>query len=128
MTTFKTLVAAMLITSSIAFAHGEQKPGPHGGEIRMSGAFHTEVKSAANSKLKIYLLDMKFQSPTTQNSTVEVAFEGHKFQKAVCEKQKDYFSCEFSESILNKPGKLHVTAIRNNQKGSMVHYATPLKF
>lgn len=124
----KTLIVAFLITSSAAFAHGENKAGPHGGEIRMPGAFHTEVLSPANNKVKVYLLDMKFQSPTNLNSKVEVKFEGNKIQEAVCEKQKNYFSCEFKEEVMNTSGKLHVNATRNNQKGSMVHYVTPLKF
>ncbi len=128
MKTYRTLIAAFLITSSSVYAHGEQKPGPHGGEIRMPAAFHTEVLSPASNKLKIYLLDMKFQSATTVNSTVDVAFEGKRIHEAVCEKENDYFSCEFKEAVLNTSGKLHVTAIRKNQKGSMVHYATPLKF
>jgi hypothetical protein len=124
----KALIVAFLITSSTGFAHGEQKAGPHGGEIRMPGLFHTEVLSPAKNKLKVYLLDMKFQSPSTVDSAVQVKFKGNQTHEAVCVKQDDFFNCEFDEAVMNTAGELHITATRNNHKGSMVHYATPLKF
>lgn len=128
MKTFKTIVAALIITSSTAFAHGEHKPGPNGGEIRMPGPFHTEVVSEGAKKLKIYLLDMKFQSPTTEGAELEVRFEGEKSSQATCEKEANFFDCTFGEEVLTSQGQLYVKATRLNKKGSLVVYQTPLKF
>ena len=128
MKTFKSLLIALLITSSTVFAHGENMQGPHGGEIRMPGAFHTEVVTEGPRDVKVYLLDVKFESPTTENSSVSLRFEGDQNSEATCTKQEAYFACRFEKEVLNSKGTLHVTANRQNKKGRMVHYPTPLKF
>src|SRR5690606_25901467 len=101
---------------------------PHGGEIRMPGAFHTEVVKLGPKKISVYLLDMRFKSPTTVNSSVSVEFEGVKKSKGTCQKESDHFTCTFDTEIMNTEGKLHVKAIRDNKKGSLASYKTPLLF
>lgn len=123
---FKAVLLTSLISSSAAFAHGENKPGPHGGGIRMPGAFHTEVVALNSKTLNVYLLDMKFQFPITANSSVDVKFEGTKSSKAICEKESDYFKCTFDTEVMNTKGKLLVRAIRDNKKGTVANYETPL--
>lgn len=53
-------------------AHGEEKPGPNGGEIRMPGAFHTELKQVGR-EFHVYLLDLEFKNPMIENSGVEIS-------------------------------------------------------
>lgn len=125
MKTFKAILAALLISGSTVFAHGEQQSGPHGGEIRMPGNFHTEVVQVSPAKLKVFLLDMKFQSPTTNNSSVSLSFDGNETR---CAKQSDHFVCAFDRPVMNTKGELSVNAIRDDKKGKIVKYATPLKF
>lgn len=47
------LTSAIALSWSSSFAHGEGKPGPNGGEIRMPGAFHTEAITVEKNKLKV---------------------------------------------------------------------------
>lgn len=123
------LVTSLFLGKAVAFAHGENKPGPHGGEIRMPGAFHTEVVLVTANKLKIYLLDINWKNSTVTNSSVDANFSGHHKSQAVCEKDKDAFLCSFDESVnLKHQGTLVIKAIHNNQKGNAVEYKTPLKF
>lgn len=64
------LLSVQLVTGTAALAHGEDKPGPNGGEIRMPGAFHTEVKGKSR-EFEVFLLDIDFKNPTITNSSVE---------------------------------------------------------
>ena len=64
------LIISILISSLVgltAFAHGEDKPGPHGGHIRMPANFHTEVIQDLDGSFHIYLLDMQFKEPIVKN-------------------------------------------------------------
>ena len=123
------LAAAMLFSHAAAFAHGEDKPGPHGGEIRMPGAFPTEIILVAQNKIRIYLLDMNWKNPTVKNSNMEVTFHGRHRSEADCRKEKEAFLCSFEEDVnLKHKGKLEVKAVRDNLKGNVAEYKTPLKF
>lgn len=123
------LVMSLLLGHVMAYAHGEDKPGPHGGEIRMPGAFHTEVLSVAPNKVKVYLLDINLKSPTVSDSTVEASFKDHQNSNVICEKEKDAFLCSFDESVnLKSKGTLVIKAIRKKQKATATaEYKTPLK-
>lgn len=93
-------VFIIAIGSSIAFAHGEVKAGPHNGFIRMPGAFHTELVLVGKNKLK-----------------------------AECAVQRNYYLCSFPKSVdLTKTRQLKVLSFRKEQKGSEVTYPPPLKF
>ncbi|MBL7663555.1 MAG: hypothetical protein JNM93_00365 [Bacteriovoracaceae bacterium] len=121
------LFLGLMLNFSLVFAHGMNKPGPNGGEIRMPGPFHTEAKAEGANKLKVYLLDMNFKNPVTANSSVEVTFSGHHKTKASCEKSKDYFLCSFEGGVdLQKEGTIEIKAVRDSKKGSIATYKTPL--
>ncbi len=112
---------------SLAWAHGEDKLGPHGGYVRMPGAFHTEVKISGH-EVQVYLLDMEWKNPTVENSTVRVSYQGDaKISKLKCNALKNEFSCELPKSFNSKRGKLRVTAVRNGAKGGVAEYNIPLK-
>lgn len=115
--------AVMIFGASFVFAHGEDKPGPHGGVIRMPGAYHTEVVVLGKNRLRIYLLDINWKNPSVKNSSVGVTFGG---EKAQCEKKKDSFVCEFGSGVdLTTKGKLVVESMREKQRGNVVEYGTP---
>lgn len=117
---------ALLITFT-AFGHGENKPGPHGGQIRMPGNFHTELV-VEGSTAKIYLLDMAFKNPITEKSSVIVTAEGKSGTvKPHCVEKKPFFECHFSQEV-NKYSNVVIKAVRKGQKGKEAHYSLPLKF
>lgn len=117
-----------LIVSSQAFAHGEDKPGPHGGYIRMPGAFHTELVPTGKRELNAYLLDVSWQNPSVKDSKIAIIHQESK-ASSKCTKKSDLFQCVFPKSVdLTKPGKLLVNGTREGQKGNEVIYNLPLKF
>lgn len=117
---------ALLVTLS-AFGHGENKPGPHGGEIRMPGSFHTELV-VEGSTAKIYLLDMAFKNPLTGKSSVTVSAEGKSVSvRPHCVEKKTFFECHFPQDLKNYISLL-IKPVRSGQKGKEVRYALPLKF
>lgn len=129
MKTFKSTIVALSLTSSLCFAHGEDKPGPNGGSIRMPGNFHTEVVSLGKNKIKVFLLDVSFANPTVIESSVNVTFQTRKTFKSQCEKNENAFVCTFDSAVdLNSKGKLLINATRDKQTGNVAEYATPLKF
>lgn len=108
-----------------AWAHGEDKPGPHGGFIAMPGAFHVELVPVDARRLKVYLLDIHWKNPSVVNSAVELT---NGVTAASCGVKADHYLCEFGSKVdLNKKGELRVTAVRENQKGNVVQYSLPLK-
>lgn len=110
-----------------AFAHGEDRPGPHGGEIRMPGGFHTELVAVGPKRLRIYLLDIHLSRPSVADSSVEASFAGPEKVEARCRKEKDSFLCSFDGNVnLEKSGEITVVATREKQKGSAAKYKTPL--
>lgn len=72
----KTIVTGLLLSifSTHASAHGENKPGPNGGYIRMPGAFHTEIVPNGKHKIKVYLLDIEWKNPSVINSKLEISY------------------------------------------------------
>lgn len=123
------LTLAVALSGSFAFAHGEDKPGPSGGEIRMPGAFHTEAITLEKNKLKVYVLDINWQNPTVEDSSVEATFVGHHKSKAKCAKEKDFFVCSFGDDVnLKGKGTLEIQASYKKQKGNTATYKTPLKY
>ncbi len=119
------LIISSLLLTSIATAHGEDKPGPHGGFIKMPGAFHTEVK-LEDGVIKIWLLDISFKNPLIEKSSVEVTtLSSGKSKPLACERKTDYFSCNLSKE-LKKGDHIVVKAVRNEAKGNEAHYEWPL--
>ncbi len=124
------LVATMAIAPD-AFSHGEDKPGPNGGFIKMPGAFHTEVVLESKSALKVFLLDMEWKNPSVVNSSVEV-LANTKDQKSTiqanCTQKATFHLCKFSKDTnLKKKGSLTVKAKREGAVGNSVDYDLPLR-
>lgn len=126
---FKNSMTLMLVfISHFLWAHGEDKEGPHGGFIKMPGAFHTEVLVEEKNSIRVYLLDMEWKNPSTTNSKVSLALGDKAGTKAQCEIKENYYQCRFPGSIdLNKKGTLKLSAQREGKEGVMVSYHLPLK-
>ncbi len=128
------LIKMMLGLTSLFFAisalaHGEDKPGPHGGFIRMPGAFHTEIVPVEGQKFYVYLLDINWKNPSTKDSSLVLTFKKSKQSiEAKCQITSDFYVCEFSKNVdLKKKGKLEVLAQREKQQGNLITYDLPLK-
>lgn len=114
------------LSAQIAFAHGEDKPGPNGGFIRMPGAFHTEVIPVSKNELKIYLLDIKWEKPSVKKSSLQIKYNDS--TDAECKIQRNFYTCTFPKSVdLTQKGNLKVTAERDGQKGMEMQYPLPFK-
>ncbi len=113
----------------VVWGHGENKPGPHGGHIRMPGAFHTELVMKSKKELNVFLLDMEWANPTTEGSSVKVILKsGTKESLLTCETAKDHFRCKTSKGVsMALPGKVEITANRKGASGGLAVYELPLK-
>jgi len=121
------ILTIILTSSSQAFAHGEDKLGPHLGFIQMPGAFHTEVVKITNKKFKIYLLDLEWKNPTVKDSTVEATLISKSVEElAVCDAKDVYYECRLKNGSLKK-GTLNIKAKRGDLIGSVAVYDLPLK-
>ena len=125
---FKIVFLLSLLTNlNLAFAHGEDKPGPNSGYIRMPGAYHTEIIQDGKSALKVYILDLQFKNPSTDQNKLEISHSSK--VKATCEPKDNYYQCTFPETVdLSKKGNLTVASQRKDQVGMVVSYPLPLKF
>lgn len=113
-----------LFLVSYAFAHGENKPGPHGGHIRMPGAFHTELLLQTHMA-KVYLLDIGFKNPITKNSTIIMKVgSGQNLKQVACSEKFDYFECHIPDIKAVK--EIQVKAMRNGETGKEITYSLPL--
>lgn len=120
-------IGFFLLTFSIA-AHGDDKPGPHGGKIQMPGAFHTEVLNYQNKGFKVYLLDINFENPISKNSIVKAKIKANDKEFALnCAPHPDHFYCEKNSSNVKGEGDLYILAERNNAKAVEVKYQLPIK-
>lgn len=122
------LIITGLLLPTMTLAHGEDQPGPHGGSIRMPGAFHTEVLVNNDKSVQVYLLDMNFKNPTTKDSKVELKIENKKKVSTFkCAPMDDHFHCHSEDKSLQK-GQLIVQATRENAVGNEAVYDLPLKY
>ncbi len=113
--------------ASSAFAHGEDKPGPHGGVIRMPGAFHTEVVAQGDNAIDVYLLDINWKDPIIKDSSISVSHvDGERQTTLKCQPIENHFSCA-NDSISTKSGSLTVKASRLGMQGIEVNYPLPLR-
>lgn len=121
------ILTITLVSSSLAFGHGEDKLGPHSGFVRMPGAFHTEVVKITNKKFKIYLLDIEWKNPSLKDSSVEATLATKSGEEqAVCETKDNYYECSLKNGSLKK-GVLNIQAKRENATGGIATYKLPLK-
>ncbi len=121
-------VTFVLLSPLFAFPHGEDKAGPHGGFIRMPGAYHTEIVLDGKNKLKVYLLNMQWKTPSIVNSKLQISYVGKDTLSATCKTEKNFYLCTFSAAVdLTKEGSLKVASQREGQEGMEVTYPLPLK-
>lgn len=119
----KILLSLLVMSSINAFAHGENKPGPNGGHIRMPGAFHTELVLNSQSA-KVYLLDVSFKNPTTVNSQVTVLLQDKEIS---CVRKQDHFDCPIPAKLTHL-SEIGVKAVRDGVIGREAKYPLPLSF
>lgn len=131
---FQAFSAGLLILSNAAtaFAHGEDRLGPHKGYVRMPSNYHTEVLTAGSNRLKVYLLDISWRNPSVKDSSVQIMHRSStaaaKNTPAQCEIKGSYYLCTFPRGInLRRAGTLVVNSQREGQKGIEVSYALPLR-
>lgn len=121
------ILTALLISSFNVFGHGENKPGPHGGSIQMPGAFHTELLLKPGMAT-VYLLDIAFSNPTTENSKVALTvIHNAKSVIVECTANKTFFECPFPQKLTPLTG-IKINAVRKGLKGKEAFYPLPLLF
>lgn len=122
------LFVILLVGAKFAYAHGEDKPGPHGGIIRMPSGFHSEVVPMDARSFKVYLLDFDFKDPISRNSKVDgiVVTETKKFP-VQCQSKSEYFECNIQGSDTSLKGKLKLNTIRDGMSGAEMSYDLPLR-
>jgi hypothetical protein len=117
------VILILLSLSTIAYAHMEHMPGPHKGQIRMPGAFHTELVLEGQTA-KVYLLDVNFKNPEIKNSSVILKTKNSSIIRNVnCIQKTDYFECQVPDS--HNIEALLLKATRLGLSGKEVVY--PLK-
>lgn len=118
----------ILNTATYAWAHGEDKPGPHGGHVRMPGGFHTELMLDDKQDAHIFLLDLEFKNPTVKDSKIEIkAVHGKKEVPFTCSVMGgNHFHCVANQKYSPK-SELHIKATRENAVGNEAIYKLPLK-
>ena len=122
------ITGVLLWTLEGAFGHGMDKPGPHGGQIQMPGAFHTEVLEASPGLLHVYLLDDEFKNPVTQNSSVTLKLGKQTKAPIGCQVESSFFKCELPSTVkLTKGESLQFTVSRKGAPAVAV-YKWPLAF
>ena len=126
MHTITALIFSTLTVLSVnLFAHGEDKPGPHGGYIRMPGSFHTEVVKE-KAGYRVYLLDINWKNPSVLDSSVSANIQvGKKKTELTCAKESNSYFCKSSN---REEGVLNIDAKREGQKGMTSSYKLPLSF
>ncbi len=124
-------IAIALLNPMISLAHGENKPGPNGGYIKMPGGFHTELvwESQKAANFKIYLMDLSFQNATVEQSQVSAIFtQGALTKEAICKPEKNFFSCRLEGVKDFTDGTLTVKAKRLGSGAGPAVYKFPLSF
>ncbi len=111
------------LSGSLALGHGENRPGPHQGRIKMPGAFHTELVPIDPQNFRIYLLDANLKNPTVKKSSVEVELRTAKEIVPIpCKAEEIFFSCKLPQG--KSLEKTMTIAIKARHKGGPVGLAT----
>lgn len=107
---------ALLLGSNLALAHGEDRPGPNGGEIRMPGAYHTELVKRSDTSFLVYLLDLEFRNPLVKDSKVQMIVKDKGAELTIpCEPNGEAFLCKLEKAL--KPGdEMKIRSIRLGSK------------
>ncbi len=123
---FVTIFITALISSTV-FAHGMNKPGPNGGNIRMPGTYHVELVSDKNI-LKIYFLDMNFKPISISNAAANVSLNGATSQAVECAKGTEYFSCDLKKINLRNYKEIQLQTSKAGEKAVLSTYKLPLDY
>ncbi len=124
------LLGVALAMPGSATAHGTSDPGPHGGEIRMPGAFHVEAV-ARDDALRIYVLDMQFENPTAEAASIEARLDQAGREIPLdCEASTEIkaFTCPLPDNARLDNGKLVIEATRKGKPAEPARYDLPLKW
>ncbi|NUM89268.1 MAG: hypothetical protein HUU37_08705 [Bdellovibrionales bacterium] len=113
----------LLLTPALALAHGEDKPGPHGGAIRMPGAFHTEAIVSDTGDLYVYFLDVNFQQLSPKLFKLGAALGS---ETASCTTKAERSECKFPSPLMGKTGKLVLKLQKGKGPKSEAVYELPL--
>jgi len=118
------------VIASPLFGHGENKPGPNKGYIRMPGAFHTEVVPNGDDSFTVFLLDVHFKNPTTERSSVVASINiGTVVTPVVCAPKDSVFECTLPKNTKLTEGTLEIVATRQGSvAGGPARYLLPLSF
>jgi len=126
---FYILIATLISVNS--FGHGENKPGPNGGFIRMPGVFHTEVVfDKKDDSFHLFLLDIEFKNPTVKNSSVDAILEQKRNKKVQfsCEVTGgNHYHCKPDKGYVKDSGKLVLKVRRDGAEGTS-EYELPLRW
>lgn len=121
----------VFLIPAISWGHGEDKPGPNGGFIRMPGGFHTEVVPLGKDRVKVFLLDIQWENPSIKNSSVNLYLSKHRQKKNVygdCKIELNYYLCTLPRGTdITKKGKITVKAQREGMMGNEAIYDLPLR-
>jgi hypothetical protein len=120
---------SMIFIASKAEGHGEGKLGPHGGHIRMPGAFHTEFTLDHGARrARVYVLDMNFKPFTTESAEIKVSYV-HKAGRVPlsCHRLRSFFECQVPMTIKLDVGSINLEAKISGHQGIEVAYALPLR-
>ncbi len=123
-----TLLGGLALVCTAAFGHGEDEPGPHGGEIRMPGAFHVEAIERENA-LRVYLLNMQFEQPQVRDSSVTARLKrGGETVQLNCSVADNApaFRCPVPEGATLERGTLSIEATRAGKPANAAEYDLPL--
>lgn len=124
----KYLILALSLVPTLANAHGGDKPGPHGGNVEMPGAFHTELVLDKDQSAHIYLIDINFQNSTTKDSSVKVFARNKKTEVPFnCSVMQDHFHCIPTKKY-SATSEIVIKAVREKAVGNDAVYKLPLKF
>lgn len=113
----------LLLTPTLALAHGEDKPGPHGGAIRMPGAFHTEALLSNKGNLEVYFLDVNFKPLSPKHFTIRATLGS---ETAKCATKAARVECKFPSPLTGKTGKLVLGLQKKGGPKSEATYDLPL--
>lgn len=124
------IVSLAFILPTVSMGHGDDKPGPHGGYIKMPGAYHTELVFEKEYNFYFYLLDANFQSPIVIDSSIDVVFKTSDLEiPQSCKPKEIYFLCVMPEGVTAATlNKIVVKSKRANKVGRDVVYGFPLHF
>ena len=115
----------IILTGFQVFAHGEDKPGPHGGKIEMAKNVHTEVAADKDGSFHIFLLDGNLLNPTVKNSSLDAAIKtaGNETKLNCSVMGGTHYHCK-SKGLRPKEGQLSLKA---NRDGVSVDVSYDLK-